>query len=375
MKRLNFKRAITAVAGTLLLLTPLTSAPLALAEPGDDPLKQTVNEDEAYSTDPVTITQGHMDIGPRVIDGKFQLAVRDDSKETPVWRDPSSVVLELGQAAHLTVPENGQYDFTGAKGGQKVYVVPQSQIAQVPWLGWNTQSPEVTKLLNRGVNLTFLGAQGPGNVNVYLESGNFSKPVQLWDKRDPKPQSIWVDLNTHTHANWVFTEPGVYQLALGIAGTDTAGKVYQASTVLKFAVGVPADQARNAKWEGEVPAVPAPSAALASSGSNQPAPQAEASAEGNGTAGSNQASASAEKPAQPAATPAANQNPGGQANPAQPQPSEGGSGLNWLLIGFAGAGALVLIAGVLVYTSKSKSAREAAKAEVEAEAGSGSAEK
>lgn len=258
-----------AALGTLALTLGLSwgafSAPFAHA----DELDQVVGDNEKLSTERATIPQGHMDIGPRIIDNKWQLAIRDDSADTPTWRLPQDVVFTLGDKSILTVPESGDYDFTGAKAGSSAYVIPQSQIPGVPWLGWNTQSPDITKAVSRGINLTFLGAQGPGNVNVFLESGNFSKPTQLWDKRKTEPQPIWVDLHTHTHATWVFTEPGVYLLAMNASATGTDGKKYSNTSIFRFAVGpnVTAEQAFDTEWQGEIPSAEGVQSALAGPGS------------------------------------------------------------------------------------------------------------
>ena len=56
--------------------------------------------------------------------------------------------------------------------------------------------------------MTLTGVQGPGSLIVYLQSGDFAEPEVLWDSAEPNPQPVWVDVNTHTHANWVFSKPG-----------------------------------------------------------------------------------------------------------------------------------------------------------------------
>lgn len=350
-----------ALALALALTAPaLVATPQALAD-DKDPLKQVVGENEQFSTQPTEIKSGHMDIGPRVIDGKWQLAVRDDSRETPVWRSPESIVFRLPDQAMLTVPEGGAYDFTGANSGEKVHVVPQTQIPGVPWLGWNTQSPEVSRSVQKGVNLSLVGAQGPGNVNVYLESGNFKKPIQLWDKRQPFPQSIWVDLNTHTHANWVFTKPGIYKLAIAASATGLDGQVRKAIGVFRFAVGdaVPTDQALGAKWDGPLPAAPAPTSALAGSGAEggtQGSAGAKATAEGgSGSGGTTLGDASAENPVTtPVPAPASAK----QAD----VPSQ--SAVGWLPVVIAVSGGVVLIVALAVYFLRGRKAREAVEREL-----------
>src|SRR5687767_7413562 len=145
------------------------------------------------------ISDGHVDVGPRFVDGRFTLQVYDD----PTWRPIDDVVLQVRDEAILSVPDDPAYGFLKQKPGTELFVIPQTQNPDVVWLGWNTQDPEVMETIDRGVTMTIAGVQGPGTLDVYLQSGDFAEPDVLW------PEPLWVDVNTHTHANWVFTKPGV----------------------------------------------------------------------------------------------------------------------------------------------------------------------
>ncbi|MDU0479089.1 choice-of-anchor M domain-containing protein [Staphylococcus chromogenes] len=245
----------------LLLAAALTvgSADIAVAQaPIQDPnLAQTVtdSEDIAPLGTPAVLDHGHADLGPMLIDGHLDFLVRDDSAEKPVWRHLEDVVFPLRAAAEMNLPDGGQFDFTGAKAGDKVWVVPQTEIQNVVWLGWNTQHPSIVKTADRGVNLEFLGAQGPGQYSLFLQSGGFAKPQKLFSSAEGPGQKMWVDLNTHTHANWVFTQPGVYQIALKAVVKGTDGSVAESTKVLKFAVGESTSvaDAASAQWKGEFP--------------------------------------------------------------------------------------------------------------------------
>ncbi|MDA0136278.1 choice-of-anchor M domain-containing protein [Solirubrobacter deserti] len=186
------------------------------------------------------ISTGHVDIGPRFVDDRWTLQVYDD----PTWRDADSTVLQVTDDALLTVPDDPAYAFLPAKPGSDVYVIPQTQNPDVVWLGWNTQDPEVMETIDRGVTMTLTGVQGPGELTVYLQSGDFEQPQVLW----PKP--IWVDVNTHTHANWVFTEPGVYLVQLKLEADLIDGRTVSDTRELRFAVGsgTSPEDARAATW-------------------------------------------------------------------------------------------------------------------------------
>ncbi|MEV6299493.1 choice-of-anchor M domain-containing protein [Actinoplanes sp. NPDC051861] len=192
---------------------------------------------------PAVLEAGHVDIGPRYRDGKWTVQVHDDTAVPAVWRDPAATVLRVRDTALRPVPDDEAYAFLGARPGTEVHVVPQTERQGVVWIGWNTQDPGVRSAVSRGVTMTLRGVQGPGDVSVFLQSGNLGAPQVLWSSAKPFPQPVWVENNTHTHANWVFSEPGVYLLAVGFAADLADGSGVDAEAVLRFAVGDATDPA------------------------------------------------------------------------------------------------------------------------------------
>lgn len=243
--------------GTSLAAT-LTAAALAFApvtaSAGD--LAQVVSADEEVAAPgtEATIDHGHVDLGLLLVDGQAQFLARDDSAATPVWRDPADVVFDVSDNAHLTLPEDKAFSFVGAEPGSQVWVVPQTEQADVPWLGWNTQAPSLTDNVDRGLTMEFLGHQGPGEFSLFLQNGGFEEPQLLWSTATGATDGFWVDLGTHTHANWVFSEPGIHQVRVRMSGQgagESAGSDVAAEATLTFAVGAGTDvaQAHAAQWD------------------------------------------------------------------------------------------------------------------------------
>lgn len=261
MKRFTSALLVAAFASSSMLPVAFaaeSNATVLAQAPIQDPkLKQNVTGQETIAPKgtKVAIDHGHADLGPMILDDKFEFLVRDDSAEKPVWRYIEDVIFPVGEKAQLQLPANGQFDFTGAKGGQQVWVVPQTEIPGVVWLGWNTQHPTIRDTADRGVTMEFLGHQGPGQYTLFLQAGGFAKPQQLFNSANTSDatQSMWVDVNTHTHANWVFTEPGVHHIALRISMKRLDGSTVEATKILNFAVGVPAEQAVDSTWSGPLP--------------------------------------------------------------------------------------------------------------------------
>ena len=208
--------ALALAATALIAVAP---ASLAADTTTQDPsLTQVVESNETVAPEgtPVEISAGHVDLGPKFLDGAWTFLARDDSDQTPTWRHLDDVVLRVSDAAKLELPADDQYSFISANG--PVWAVPQSEIANVVWLGWNTQDPEVVGRLAQGATLVFEGHEGEGDFHAFVQAGNFSGPQELWNSTKPNSQPIHVDANTHTHANWAFTQPGIHLIRLSLLG-------------------------------------------------------------------------------------------------------------------------------------------------------------
>ena len=285
-------RSLSALAlGASLMLAPLgvahaettpATTESASAQPsdsnlsrGDRALTQTLSAEQPVASGRTEISAGHVDMGPRFNNGKFELMLHDDHGETPVWRSLDEVIYRGSDQAILEVPNDPRYSFVGAPAGSKVYVIPQTETKGVIWPGWNTQDPQLVSKLNRGVNLTLEQVSGPGTFSLYLENGNFSAPQVLWSSTKSEPQKLWVEKNTHTHANWVFTAPGEYLLKVTASAELSDGSTVTDTRYLKFAVGDSANAdalyAMEAQARGSSGAASAASSGASSTSASQAA--------------------------------------------------------------------------------------------------------
>lgn len=249
-----------------LLALVLATTPTPSAGPG-----QTLDADQSQATGRAVLDIGHVDIGPRLRGGAWSIQIHDDHAVPAVWRDPADTVLRVRDTARQPVPDDEAYAFLGEQPGAEVHVVPQTEKRGVVWIGWNTQDPGVLGAVSRGVTMTLRGVQGPGGVTVFLQSGNLGAPQVLWSSAKPYPQPMWVETNTHTHANWVFGRPGIYLLAVDVTADLADGSTATASSVLRLAVGdtTDPDDAFGAAFTAPLPPASssaAPPAAQPSSG-------------------------------------------------------------------------------------------------------------
>ena len=322
----------------------IVGAPSSVADPSPDPdLAQSVAAHEEWSNEASEISVGHVDLGPRLIDGQWRAGLRHDAESGAVWRDPNQTVLRVNDAAIMTAPDSADYPFLADVAGKPVYVVPQTQNPSVVWLGWNTQDPAVTATIDRGLTMRVGPVSGPGRAWLFLQSGTFGKPLLLADS-GAAPGDVWIDSGTHVHANWAFSAPGTYTATVTFLGTTTSGEAVAASTTLRFAVG-------DAASASEALAMAAPAASGSGSGSGSGAPAAGAS-QGSGASTANPGAAG----------------PGAAGSSESASPSSEGGLPDWAfiaIIAVAAASLLVILALVVARSRRSRAEQAAAIAEAD----------
>lgn len=246
----------------------------------------------------IVASAGHLDVGPRIIDGEWRLQVRDDRNPPHVWRELDTMIFEVVDQAKIQVPTGAPFAFLGAP-GDEVWILPQTEQSGVLWPGWNTQDISVTSAVPGGVAWSIDSVEGPGEFSLFF-TDSFGGPQVLIDGSKAFPQTTDIPHNTHAHGNWAFSEPGTYCLGITMSATTAAGAQVSDSKVLEFAVGAGAAGGRKACTE---------------------APGGGGGAGGGSTGGGGSSSDSASIGV-PVATPL----PGGVNNPAAQNPGGSGSG-------------------------------------------------
>ncbi|MDR2453824.1 MAG: choice-of-anchor M domain-containing protein [Bifidobacteriaceae bacterium] len=92
------------------------------------------------------LTQGHIDLFEVTYSPAAEglvLGVKDDTRlysQSTEYRDPADVSIVVDQAKSLADLSGAasSFDFLKAD-GNSVYVLPQSQAADLPWPGWSTE--------------------------------------------------------------------------------------------------------------------------------------------------------------------------------------------------------------------------------------------
>lgn len=183
-------------------------------------------------------TEGHFDFGAVLSQGHFSAQVKDDRTSPAKWVDPMSLNFVLGDAAKTKLPAGMDYI---DKQGSDVWLIGATQQDGVPWLGWNTQNPELVQNMDGKATMKLDSVTGPGKMAVFL-SGNFGAAGQKVFDSD-NLGSFEVPKNTHQHGNWAFTAPGHYTAHITWSVKLKDGSTKTASSILNFEVGNAGEQA------------------------------------------------------------------------------------------------------------------------------------
>ncbi|SMD18059.1 choice-of-anchor M domain-containing protein [Lentzea albidocapillata] len=187
------------------------------------------------ATGRVVIDRGHVDaVAPRLLPDGLHIQVKDGTVAgTTTWREPADVELKATSASRTALPASPELAFLGAAGKQ-VFLLPQTQRADVLWAGWSTEELRPADV-SGPVTWSLTAVEGPGAFGLFT-TGSFGEPTVLFNSTDGLPDVQSVPLGTHAHANWVFAEPGRYRLTFTATAPGAGGPLTDTETYT-FTIG------------------------------------------------------------------------------------------------------------------------------------------
>lgn len=214
-------------------------APVPTAPPvGTAPVGERWEESSARSPRPderVVIADGHVDIGPRIVDGDWRVQLKDDTLTPHVWRDLATVVLHVGDAARAAVPDRDSHAFLGPP-GTPYHVLPQAQQPGLVWPGWNSQDASVVSAVPGAVSWVLRGVDGPGRFVLFV-TDSFGDTEVYFDSDAALPQVLSIPRNSHAHGSWAFGAPGLYRLEVEMSAFLADGTAVSDVRTLAVTVG------------------------------------------------------------------------------------------------------------------------------------------
>ncbi|TDC49740.1 hypothetical protein E1212_17410 [Jiangella ureilytica] len=208
-------RKITAAAGAAALVVASgVAAHQAGAEPGPPP---PADERRVLTTEHVDAINVGFDGERLTVNSKISPPVEHVEVDDLVYQ-----LSDLGRVEGL--PE--QYvEFIGA---DAAWVIMQTQNPDVLWAGWSTEEIGTGIVDGDAVDIMLTDARGPGDVEVF-QTGPFGEPIRIFSS-DEDHKTLRQAVNAHVHANWAFTQPGVYTLTF-TAGATVGGQAVTSEPV------------------------------------------------------------------------------------------------------------------------------------------------
>lgn len=175
------------------------------------------------------ITTGHVD----VIDVDYASgALTVQALVNGVERDPTTVELVVLNGAKATVPNSAAYSFLGAP-GDPVWILPQTQNANLLWPGWNSTDVPSGVFQSNTLQMSLTSVTG-GELAIYTTS--LGNPTVLFDNGNGLPDTRPLATGAHAHANWAFSNAGTYTVTFRVTGTLTNGTTISDDATYTFTV-------------------------------------------------------------------------------------------------------------------------------------------
>ncbi|MBB5788807.1 choice-of-anchor M domain-containing protein [Jiangella mangrovi] len=122
------------------------------------------------------------------------------------------LVFHLTDLARVEELPEQYAEFIGA---DTAWVVMQTQNPDVLWAGWSTEQIGAGVVDGDAVDITLTDVRGPGELEVF-QTGPFGEPIRIFSS-DEDHATLRQAVNAHVHANWAFTQPGVYTLGFTVS--------------------------------------------------------------------------------------------------------------------------------------------------------------
>ena len=192
--------------------------------PGDDGNE---GSDGAILDTPVTINNGHVDLRAMEVDGKFSVALGDDSRQhakESVLRTINSTTLEVTKLAKVkregNVLADESYDVLGPKGSE-LYVLPQGQQPGRVWPGFSSEALDRVKY-PEGATMTLTPVSAPEGGKWFAYTENLGAIDRMYASSE-KASDVPLPPGTHMHTAWAFTKPGTYTIDVTARAKQSSG--------------------------------------------------------------------------------------------------------------------------------------------------------
>lgn len=187
---------------------------------------------------PIIIDFFHTDIEVAFTQTGWDIAIASDEPDSPLGEiavEPAEALLYVNTNARITLPSipNG-FEFIGAKPGGTFWVLPQTEGTGALPLGLCADQADISRLCDwdpgdaRGANIAdkwfevkVVAVRGPkdGNFSMW-QADAIHQPVLFVSTAEggiTDDDVFYISAGSHSHLNWGFTKPGIYEIDFRIS--------------------------------------------------------------------------------------------------------------------------------------------------------------
>ncbi|WP_199814613.1 choice-of-anchor M domain-containing protein [Streptomyces sp. NRRL WC-3549] len=154
--------------------------------------------------------------------------------------DPEQLVLHIPDTASSRIALPEEYGFLGEPGSD-AWLSSQTQDPSVVWPGWSFEG--ISGGVLKGTvaidleGFSYAGEASSPTFAVTRPGGFGSKKVSQLIVPGSAFTGVSGEVGAHTHANWVFTDQGTYDIDFRVHATLADGKAVEDSATVRFVVG------------------------------------------------------------------------------------------------------------------------------------------
>lgn len=187
--------------------TPTPTAPVTTAAPAPAPAPAAKHCAALRTRPEAFIANGHMDMGP--VDTGEAALIDDRDPNNPARHSSGTFLFEVPDRARQDIPATLRDTFPNRP--ERMWVLPQSQKADLPWLGFSTTHHPAP------ATVRITAVAGPGRMYTWHEGLQGAK-LEL-DSGD-KSRTLSYPANAHDHQAFGFTEPGLYAVTFAFDSAE-----------------------------------------------------------------------------------------------------------------------------------------------------------
>ena len=184
------------------------------------------------------LTSGHADIGVNFTGGTWDLHIHQHEPDTEY--EPDEALLYVGIDAQTIRNSDASYDFLGVPAGSTVYILPDIENTNLLFLGIGGEELGQGLLSGDVATLRLASVSGPGEFSVWQSGLTPTTPnLKMATSNGIDASDVFeVAAGSHSHANFAFTQMGLYEVTFVAFGEDSSGNAINSGTVTyHFQVG------------------------------------------------------------------------------------------------------------------------------------------